>query len=127
MTARVKGALFLVLAFILGAAAGAFGLGLYQARMGWWHPPRDAARHEQFVLQRLTRELDLRSDQRQQVEAILRETGQEFAKLREEINPRVRDIRQHSRDRIMAVLDSGQKAKFEAWAKERERRRGHPE
>jgi len=36
------------------------------------------ARHQQVVLQRLTPELVLRPDQRQQVEAILRETGQEF-------------------------------------------------
>jgi Spy/CpxP family protein refolding chaperone len=122
MTARVRGALFLLLAFLLGAAAGAFGFGLYQVRTGRWHVPRDPARFQQFLLKRLTRELDLRPDQRQQVEAILREAGQEFAHLREEFGPRVREIRARSRDRIRALLDPGQQAKFETLAQEWERR-----
>lgn len=118
MKARVKGALLLLLAFLLGAAAGALGFGLYQARMGWWHPPRDPARFQQFQLKRLTQELDLRPDQRQQVEAILHEAGQEFARLREEIGPRFRDIRVRSREKIQAILSTEQQAKFEVIAKE---------
>ncbi len=121
MTTRVKGGLLLLLAFLLGVAAGALGFGLFQVRMGW-RPPRDPARFQQFLLKRLTRELDLRPDQRQQVEAILREAGQEFARLREEIGPRVREIRARSRDRIRALLDPEQQARFETLAQEWERR-----
>jgi len=123
MRPRVKGALLLLLAFVLGAAAGGLGLAVFQAQAGWWGPRRDPARLQQFQLRHLTRELALRSDQHQQVEAILRQTGQEFARLREEFAPRFREIRARSRGQIRAVLDSDQQARFEALAKEWERRR----
>lgn len=122
MRPRVKGALLLLLAFLLGTAAGGLGFGLYQVRAGWRHPPRDSERARQFVLKRLTRDLDLRPEQQQQVEAILLETGQEFARLREEVGPRVRDIRGRSREKIRAILNPEQQAKFEALANEWERR-----
>lgn len=118
MRPRVKGALLLLLAFLLGTAAGALGFGLLQARTGWWHPPRDPARFQQFLLKRLTRELDLRPEQQQQVENVLRETSQEFARLREDIGPRVREIRVRSREKIRAILTPEQQAKFEALEKE---------
>jgi Spy/CpxP family protein refolding chaperone len=122
MTPRVKGGLLLFLAFLLGAGTGALGFGVYQSRTGWWGPRRDPARFQQFQVRRLTRELDLRPEQRQQVEAILRETGQEFAKLRGEMAPRIREIRGRGRERIRAVLDPEQQAKFETLAAEWERR-----
>lgn len=122
MRPRLKGALLLLLAFVLGATAGALGFGLYQARTGWWGPRRDAGRFQQIMLKRLTSELDLRADQQQQVEAILRESGEEFARLRQEIRPRFQEIRERSRDRIRALLDPGQQAKFETLAQEWERR-----
>ncbi|MEK6717839.1 MAG: hypothetical protein AABZ16_10155 [candidate division NC10 bacterium] len=122
MTTRVKGALLLLLAFLLGAATGALGFGLYQARSGWWGPRRDPARFQQFQLKRLTQELDLRPDQRQQVEVILRDSGQEFARLRKEMAPRIREIRGRSREKIRAILSSEQQAKFEVLEKEWERR-----
>ena len=122
MSRRLKGALLLLLAFLLGAATGALGFGLYQARAGWWRPPRDPARFQQVLLKRLTRELDLRPDQQQQVEAILREAGQEFARLREEIGPRVRDVRGRSREKIRAILGPDQQAKFVVLEREWERR-----
>jgi len=122
MRPRVKGALLLVLAFVLGVATGALGLALYQARMGWWHGPREPERFQQLLLGRLTRELDLRPDQRQQVEGVLRETGQEFARLQEEIGPRVRDIRGRSREKIRAILSPEQQVKLEALEREWEHR-----
>jgi Spy/CpxP family protein refolding chaperone len=122
MRPRLKGALFLLVAFLLGAATGALGLGLYQARTGWWGPHRGPDRFERFLLQRLTRELDLRPEQRQQVESILRETGQEFARLREEIRPRIRDIRVRSREKIQAILSPEQQTKYEALEEEWDRR-----
>jgi Spy/CpxP family protein refolding chaperone len=128
MKPSVKGALLLLLAFLLGTAVGVLGFGLYQGRGGWWRPPRDPAQFQQFVLKRLTKELDLRSDQRQQVEVILREAGQEFARLREEFGPRVREIRTSSRQKIRAILSPEQQAKLEAlekeWGRHEERRQG---
>ena len=132
MRPRLKGALLLLLAFVLGAAAGATGFGLYLVRTGWWGGPPRPERFQQFMLGRLTRELDLKPEQRQQVEAIMRETGEEFGRLRQEIGPRFREILARSRQRIRTVLDSGQQAKFDAlvdeWQRRRERRgRGRAE
>lgn len=119
----LKGALLLLLAFGLGTTTGALGLGLYQARTGWWGSGRrDPQRFQQFMLKRLTSELNLRAEQQQQVEAILRESGEEFARLRDEIRPRFQAIRERSRDRIRALLDAGQQVKFETLAQEWERR-----
>jgi Spy/CpxP family protein refolding chaperone len=128
MRPRVKGGLLLLLTFLLGAAAGALGFGFYEARPGWWGPPRDRARIQQVILRRLIRELNLRPEQRQQVETILRETGQEFARVREEIGPRIREIRARSRDRIRALLDPDQQGRFEnlmtQWERRADRWRG---
>lgn len=46
MTGRVKGALLLIVALLLGATAGAMGLGISRVRTGWWGPP-GGARSEQ--------------------------------------------------------------------------------
>jgi hypothetical protein len=115
MTPRVKGALLLLLAFLLGTAAGALGFSLYRSRAGWWGPPRNAERFREIVLRRLSRELDLRPEQRQQVEAILHEAGDQFARLREEIRPRFREIRDRTRDRIRTLLDADQQTRFQAF------------
>jgi Spy/CpxP family protein refolding chaperone len=73
-------------------------------------------------LTRLTKELELGSEQRQKVEAVLKETGQEFARLRDEIGPRFREIRDRSKERIRAVLDAAQQTKFDTVSQEWERR-----
>jgi len=122
MSPRLKGTLLLLLAFGLGVAGGAVGFGVYQTRFGDWHAPRGAARFQDRILSRLTKELGLRPEQRQKVEAVLEEAGQEFTKLREEMGPKFRDIRNRVRDRIRAALDAAQQVKFDAVAQEWERR-----
>jgi len=122
MRPRLKGTLLLLLAFGLGVAGGAVGFGVYHNRFGDWRAPGGAARFEERVLSRLTKELDLRSDQRQKVESVLEEARNEFAKLREEIGPKFRDIRNRTRDNIRAALDAAQQVKFDKVAQEWERR-----
>lgn len=121
MSPRVKGTLLLLVAFGLGVAGGAAGFGLYKARVAWWRSA-DPAQIQQRVLARLTKEVDLRPEQQQRVEAVLKETGQEFARLREEFSPRFRDIRTRARERIRAVLDAEQQSKFEIVEREWDRR-----
>ena len=122
MKPRLKGTLLLLLAFGLGVVGGAVGFGVYHTRFGEWRAPGGAARFQERVLSRLTKELGLRSEQRQKVEAVLEETSQEFAKLREEIGPKFRDLRNGAQERIRAVLDATQQAKFDKLAQEWERR-----
>jgi Spy/CpxP family protein refolding chaperone len=122
MRPRIKGAIFLLLAFGLGVVGGAVGLGLYHTRFGDWRSPEGTARFQDRILTRLTKELELGSEQRQKVEAVLKETGQEFARLRDEIGPRFREIRDRSKERIRAVLDAAQQTKFDTVSQEWERR-----
>ncbi|HYL79412.1 MAG TPA: hypothetical protein VEU07_01285, partial [Candidatus Acidoferrum sp.] len=114
MKPKVKGALLLFLAFLLGTACGALGFALLRPHAGWWGTPRDAARFQEMVIRRLTRELDLRPEQRQQVQTILHEAGDQFTRLREEMRPRFIDIRDRTRDRIRVLLDADQQSRFQA-------------
>lgn len=125
MRPRVKGAALLTLAFVLGALVGALGFGAVQARWGWRAPGWEARGAR--LLRQLDRELTLTPAQREQVETILRETRQEFGRLREEVGPRFREIRERSRARIREVLDPAQREKFDAFSTRwGERRRPHP-
>ncbi len=114
MRPRTKGALLLLLAFLLGAASGAMGFAVYRSRWGWREVHQDPARFRQVVLNRLTRDLHLRPDQQQQVEGYLRDAGEQFAKLREEIRPRYREIRLQTQEKIRALLDADQAKEFAA-------------
>lgn len=122
MRPSVKGTLLLLLAFGLGVVGGAVGFGVYQTRFGDWHSPRGATAFHERILARLTKELDLRAEQQQKVEVVLRDAGKDFAKLRDEIGPKFRDIRNRTRDQIRAALDAAQQVKFDEVAKEWERR-----
>ena len=122
MTPRLKGTFLLLLAFGLGVVGGAVGFGVYHTRFGDWRSPGSAARFQDRILSRLTKDLGLRAEQRQKVEAILKETGEEFAELREEIAPKFGDIRERTQARIRAVLDAGQQVRFDKLVEEWERR-----
>lgn len=124
MRPRVKGALWLLLAFGLGCAAGGLGLALLQERPGFGRPPERGEEFRQAVMDRLTRELGLSEGQQGAVRAIVQETGQEFRRLREEIGPRYQAIRTGSQARIREQLDEAQRRKFEELVREWDRRIG---
>ncbi len=130
MSSRSKASVFLIVAFLLGVVVGGLGFGVYVAQAGGWLPFHRPQNFEAHVLRRLSRDLDLRTDQRERVDAILHETGQEFAQLRDEMRPRFQQIRERSRDRIRGVLDQQQQAKFDQLTAEWQRRarehRAHP-
>jgi hypothetical protein len=74
------------------------------------------------MLRRLTKELGLKGDQQARVEAALKEAGQEFRKLRGEISPRFRALREKTEERIRGLLDTDQQAKFADMVKRWEQR-----
>lgn len=122
MSPRIKGAALLILSFGLGCVAGATAFKLMSDRTAYWRGPDRGERFEKAVLGRLTRELDLRTDQQQQVETVLRDSAQEFRRLRDEIGPRFGDLRRRGEERIRAVLDQEQRAKFAELVRRWERR-----
>ncbi len=124
MTSRTKGTLLLLVAFVLGAVAGVLGYGVFRPRSEW-HTPEGRARFQESILSRMTKDLELRPDQQQAIGSILRESGDQFAKLREEMQPRFREIRTRTSDRIRGVLDAQQRAKFEEMVQKWEERAKH--
>ena len=69
-------------------------------------------------LRRAERELNLTSDQRDQVDRIIRDSQERTKKLMEPIQPQIRDEMQQTRDQFMAVLTAEQKARFEELLKQ---------
>jgi Spy/CpxP family protein refolding chaperone len=122
MRPRFKGALLLTLAFVLGTLVGGLGLAAFQSRSPRPVPGSDPI-GPGMMLRRLDLELDLTPEQRTQIESILRETGREFAAMREGLDPRLREVRTRTLGRIREVLTPPQQDKFDALLALRERLR----
>lgn len=76
------------------------------------------------LLEMLDRELDLDAGQEEQVEVILDEISDRFRTVREAVEPEFQAIRTERAERIMALLDAGQRIRYETILEERQRRRG---
>lgn len=106
------------LVFALGVATGAVGLRVYEwsygasVAGGWGR--FDRARY----VSRLTRDLQLTAEQRQQLDRILDDTRAEFVKVRETIRPQIQEIKGQARGRIREMLNPDQQERFEAFLKE---------
>jgi hypothetical protein len=122
MRLRVKGAALvffpLVLVIIDGVLTlGALGFSLFQPGLAGQRPPEER-RFPHDGLRRLTTELALRPEQRDQVERILQETEQNVSRLQAKINLNCRDLWLPARGRIRAVLDGEQQAKLDGLPEE---------
>ncbi len=104
--------------FLVGILVGVLGTHLF-----YFHEMRQPGGLGQLaarlVIHRLDRELGLSRDQRRQVEGILAETRGELADIRREAAPRVLAVLDRSHARIAALLDDGQRARFERTAARR--------
>jgi Spy/CpxP family protein refolding chaperone len=67
------------------------------------------------VIQQLTRELDLNSQQQQQLSSIIDDTRAQWRALYSPLDAQHEAIRQQSRDKIRAILTPEQHAKFETF------------
>lgn len=116
--------LVLVGGFVLGSAFGVFVLG---HRLPWGP---DKAGHEHLV-RKFSRKLDLTSEQRDRVAAILEAKRARLESLRSESGPRFEEIRISARNEIRSVLTPDQQLRFDRMVskwEERRKRRGprHP-
>jgi Spy/CpxP family protein refolding chaperone len=108
-----------VLIFALGVAAGMLAPLAYRGWAQRGGPPRTNGRGERF--ERMLERLELQEGQKAQVKQILSETREQFRALRRESEPREREIRQRTDERLRQVLDDAQWEKFQ---KEMSERRG---
>ena len=124
-----KARLIVVTVFVIGFAAGALSLNLYQ-QMTSSDKARGPQHGPEFLIQRMNDKVGLTSDQQEQIRKILDETNEKYREIRTELEPRLKDfeprfnaVREQSRDRIRALLTSEQLPKYEKMIEERDRMR----
>lgn len=101
--------------FILGFAAGALAPSAYRAWV------RDGGSNRQGRLDKLSEDLKLTPEQKEQMRQIFGETRTRLEALRKESEPRVAEIRRDADDRLKQVLTPEQ---WEEFRKSREESRG---
>lgn len=125
MMANRRALLYLIAIFVFGVVVGALGERLVERYAGWGSASWKERRAK--VVERFTRELALSPAQRDQLVRILDETGDQYRKLREQVQPQYDSIRQGARERIRGILTAEQRAKFEEIVKKIDQERRAPE
>ena len=124
-----KARVIVVSVFIIGFAAGALALNLYQ-KLSSSSSNNMPTHGTEFLLKRMNDKVGLSSDQQEQIKKILDETNDKYKDLRSEMEPRIKDfeprfnsVRQESRDRIRALLSPDQLPKYEQMVQDRDKMR----
>ncbi|HYP29444.1 MAG TPA: hypothetical protein VE262_22225 [Blastocatellia bacterium] len=126
-----KARLIVLAVFVIGFAAGALSMNLYQRSSGPDpnHSEVDSKPQERIVRQ-MNQKLSLTPEQQDAISRILDETFDNYNEIRKEMEPRIKDFkprfdeeRQKSRDRIRAVLTPEQLPRFEKMVEENDLKR----
>jgi hypothetical protein len=127
-SSQTKARLIVMTVFVIGFAAGALSLNLYQRFMAPASPNRED--RAGIIIQRMNDKVGLTSDQQARIREILDETGKKYNEIRKEMEPRLKDfeprfnaVRQQSRDEIRTLLDEKQLPKFDEMVQEQDRMR----
>lgn len=104
-----RAALYFVLTFVFGVAVGAVGLFLYAWYGGHWH--REVGRGD--FARYLSHELNLDSQQTQQVTQIINDSSKKFDELRTATRPQFEALRQQTDSQIRQILNPDQTRKFD--------------
>lgn len=99
--------------FLLGFLAGALALNAYHV---WYNAASNVSRKERF--ERVFNQLELTEQQKTETQQIFNETREELQRLREEGEPRVREIRAQADARLQKVLTPEQWQKFQQFRDE---------
>jgi hypothetical protein len=124
-----KARLIVVSVFVIGFAAGALSLNLYQQLTS--SKGKDGPHNgSEFLVRRMNEKVGLSSDQQEQIKKVLDETNDKYREIRKDMEPRIKDfvprfdtVRQESRDRIRALLAPDQLPKFEKMIDEHDKMR----
>lgn len=127
-SSQTKARLIVITVFVIGFAAGALSLNLYQ-RFTSSAPLKPEGRAG-VLIQKMNERMDLTSDQQTQIKEILDKTAKEYAKIRVDMEPRIKDfeprfnaVRQQQRNEIRALLNEKQLPKFEEMVQEQDKLR----
>lgn len=124
-----KARLIVVSVFVIGFAAGALSLNLYQRLnpSSKKDGPRGGA---EVLIKRMNEEVGLAPDQQDQIKKILDETGEKYREIRKEMDPAIKNfeprfnaVRHESRDRIRQLLTPEQLPKYEEMVQKHDKMR----
>jgi|SRR3990172_1874985 len=106
---RRKAVALVTLVFVLGIAFGIAGV-LVGRRVS---SARNQGGGQSRQLSQLTRELNLTPDQEMQFAQVLADLRDRYEVIRDEMDPRLREVRQQSRERIRQILTAEQRPGFD--------------
>ena len=112
---KIGVAIFLVLC--LGVLAGSLGTQFYFKGKISHFMKRDHRSREEFLLKRLTKELELTKVQQEAVGGILRETHNKIRQIDRKFRPQIRKILDEEFQVIRETLNDAQKPKFDKFIK----------
>ena len=115
---KAKALVFVI--FFVGIGAGVLLANFYTTRVA---SAPDRTQRAQGDINKFYDYLGLNQDQRDQMHKIGEETRHEFQELRMETQPRFESIQEASRAKIRAVLNDGQRAKYDEFRKKMDERR----
>ena len=101
-----------VIIFVLGFTAGILAMNLYRR---WDRGPRNR-------IDELAERLQLTADQKTKVQEIFGDTREQLRAARQEMEPRMTEIRRQADGRLQTVLTPEQWEKFQRMREERQRR-----
>ena len=107
-----KAFLLVLVLFVLGVALGSVGTYLVTMRVQAARPQATLA-HNPGHMAMFTRDLNLNSDQQNQIQAIMNDTRSRYASLHQKLDPEYEQVRHEGRERIRQVLTPEQQPKFE--------------
>lgn len=110
---NIKCVLCVLLIFILGAAGGGLATHIiYKSRMEAFLRG-DCKAHEEILLNRLCRKLDLDDRQREQARAIVEKTHAEMDDIKKQYRPQMEAVMEKGRVEMRRILRPDQLEKFE--------------
>ncbi len=124
-----KAAVWVVVVFLLGAAAGGMlGYGYAHRSVAAASAPLSEPERRAKRVAELTQDLGLTSDQAKQLDAILMQRHAEVKTIRDQSDAQLDQVRQKGRDQIRAILTPEQKPNFEEFLKkmDEEKKRNAP-
>ena len=129
-SAKKKAALWVGAVFLLGAALGGVLGYLFAHRpVSASNPPLSEAERHERRLNELTQLLSLTPQQRQQLDAVMKQTHGEMKAVRDQSDAQLEELRQKGRAQTRAILTPEQLPKFEGFLKridEQRKRNGPP-
>jgi len=127
-SSKQKARLIVISVFIIGFAAGALSLNLYQRLTSSGSEKVDPRDRTGVFIKKMNDKMKLTADQETRIREILDNTGHKFFELRKKVEPCMKDfdpqfdaVRQQGREEIRTVLTEKQLPAFQEMVDEQDR------